>query len=57
MNTCSVCFKTDNNVHEYPTSRQGRDTTDYCCDDPIECLNRLDNRLREVKNARDKIQG
>lgn len=47
--TCNVCGCTGPEVHEWPTYKDGRDRTEYQCDDYKACLNRKHNQRVGVK--------
>ena len=40
MQTCEICGHTSEDVKEYPTHKNGRDTTEYQCTDIEKCLDR-----------------
>lgn len=42
--TCEVCGHTGTNVHEWPTYKDGRDKTEYQCNDYEACLSRKHNK-------------
>lgn len=46
---CEVCGHTGPDVHEWPTYKDGRDKTEYQCDDYEACLNRKYNQSVGVK--------
>lgn len=47
--TCEVCGYAGTDVHEWPTYKDGRDRTEYQCDDYEACLNRKHNQKVGVK--------
>ena len=38
--TCEICGITSEDVKEYPTHKDGHDTTEYQCKDFVACLDR-----------------
>ncbi len=40
IRTCAVCGREGEDVNEYPVYNNGRDRTEYQCDDIDACLNR-----------------
>ena len=46
MHTCEICGITDADVKEYPTHKNGHDTTEYQCTDIHACLDRRDANIR-----------
>ena len=55
MNTCEVCNHTSEDVKEYPTHKDGQDTTEYQCTDIHPCLDRRDANIRAYWRGRAEI--
>ena len=56
MHTCEVCEITDEDVKEYPTHKNGYETTEYLCTDINPCLDRRDANIRAYWRGRAEIE-
>ena len=56
IQTCEVCGRDGEDIHKYPVYNNGRDRTEYQCDDIDACLNRKYSQLNQPWMVKESVE-